>query len=54
MAYKLKGRYSDMAIDKAIIINMTSSIADKYKPRQVEKYVVKEEKDEEIKPPSSL
>jgi hypothetical protein len=46
MAYKLKGRYQDINVDKAIIINMTPSIADKYKPKTIEKFTEQ--------PPSSL
>lgn len=34
MAYKLKGRYSDVTIDKAMIVNISAPIASKY----IEKY----------------
>ena len=38
MAYKLKGRYQDIAIDKALIVNVSAPIAEKYKIPIIERY----------------
>lgn len=41
MAYKLKGRYQDVTIDKALIVNVSQPIASKYGsiPKQIERHI---------------